>query len=263
MTASAFSEDRDSCMAAGMVDHIGKPVAPEALYSQLLRWLPARSPMPEHGIVQRPVPAPARPATVAALAALAAVSGIDTKAGLASLNGKAERYLKLLGKYAEHHGNAAAEIRQTLAAADLATAQRLAHTQKGVAGTLGLSAIRISAAELEQAIRRGENGERLSALAEALANVHRETLCQMQQALSKASDEAADETESSREIIEQLHELLREDDMESLSLAQQARAELSCMLGPDYPAFRQHLDNFDFPQAQLLLEKAQRETPGN
>ena len=39
MTANAFDEDRDSCLAAGMDDHIGKPVDPEPLYSTLLRWL--------------------------------------------------------------------------------------------------------------------------------------------------------------------------------------------------------------------------------
>ena len=39
MTASAFGEDRDTCIAAGMNDHIGKPVDPNPLYETLLRWL--------------------------------------------------------------------------------------------------------------------------------------------------------------------------------------------------------------------------------
>lgn len=39
MTANAFEEDRQRCFAAGMVDHLGKPVEPAVLYSKILRWL--------------------------------------------------------------------------------------------------------------------------------------------------------------------------------------------------------------------------------
>jgi len=44
MTANAFQEDRQKCLDAGMNDHIGKPIAPEQLYDQLLRWLPQPAP---------------------------------------------------------------------------------------------------------------------------------------------------------------------------------------------------------------------------
>lgn len=39
MTANAFSEDRDRCIAAGMDDFIAKPIEPEELFKGLRKWL--------------------------------------------------------------------------------------------------------------------------------------------------------------------------------------------------------------------------------
>ncbi|WP_371323230.1 PAS domain S-box protein [Dechloromonas sp. ZY10] len=39
MTANAYDEDRQQCLAAGMNAHVGKPVSPQLLFSTLLDWL--------------------------------------------------------------------------------------------------------------------------------------------------------------------------------------------------------------------------------
>ena len=42
LTASAFTEDRTKCLAAGMVDLTSKPVEPEALRAVVLKWLDSK-----------------------------------------------------------------------------------------------------------------------------------------------------------------------------------------------------------------------------
>lgn len=39
MTANAFNEYEERCIAAGMNDFVSKPVDPDRLYSTLLKWL--------------------------------------------------------------------------------------------------------------------------------------------------------------------------------------------------------------------------------
>jgi len=43
MTANAFTEDRQRCLAVGMDDFLAKPIQPARFYAMLLRWLDARS----------------------------------------------------------------------------------------------------------------------------------------------------------------------------------------------------------------------------
>ncbi len=46
MTAAAMADDRARCFAAGMVDHLAKPVMPEQLLDVLLRWVAPKSTPP-------------------------------------------------------------------------------------------------------------------------------------------------------------------------------------------------------------------------
>ena len=46
MTANAWDEDRDQCLAAGMDDFVTKPVDPQLLYRTVMRW--CRAPVGLH-----------------------------------------------------------------------------------------------------------------------------------------------------------------------------------------------------------------------
>ncbi|MBL8337337.1 MAG: PAS domain S-box protein [Rhodoferax sp.] len=138
LTANAFAEDRRACLAAGMTDVLTKPIEPALLYQALARWLPAQ-------------PAPAAPSAsgLAPLDALRRIPGVDVDQGLRYINGRADRYLRILGRFAESHGDDVPRLEALLARGDRVAAERLMHSLKGAAGTLGLTALADCAARLD------------------------------------------------------------------------------------------------------------------
>ena len=99
-------------------------------------------------------------------------AGIDTAFGLKAIGGKRERYELLLRKFAVRQAGSAEAIRSALLVGDNSTAEREAHSLKGVAGTLGATALAEQTAKVEAAIHAGQRVEEvLEALALALAAV--------------------------------------------------------------------------------------------
>lgn len=139
MTAHALAEERAACLASGMNDHIAKPIEPETLYHTLHRWLPMHTPAAE---------SPVR---------LENVAGLDCANSLHRLGGNRALYLKLLGMFVESEADAGRRIAQSLADGDAAAAQRMTHTVKGQAGSLGLLALQTAALALEQRLKAGED----------------------------------------------------------------------------------------------------------
>lgn len=166
MTANAMSGDRDLCLDAGMQDHIAKPIDPDNLFSTLVKWVkPARpSPFPQ---VSKKMENPEADQKEAA--SIPEIPGVDIQSGLRRMGGSVKGYKDLLTRFRTNQGGAIDAIRQALASNDRSTAERHAHTLKGVAGTIGAKNLESEAKSLESAIKMEKNRVHIDSILEKSA----------------------------------------------------------------------------------------------
>ncbi|MDQ6992596.1 MAG: response regulator [Mariprofundus sp.] len=150
MTANAMSGDRDHCLQVGMQDHVAKPVDPFELFATLARWVVAAHPQDTPELMQ----------TISAdtkSEVLPLIPGIDGVAGLRRVAGNYKLYINILRKFSESQGDVVERIIASMAQQDLQTAERDAHSLKGVAGNIGANELFEAAGELEMAIKASKD----------------------------------------------------------------------------------------------------------
>ncbi len=147
MTANAMGSDQEKCLAAGMNDHIAKPIDPDKMLATLSRWI-----VPAHP-ASLPAAAPSAPQGPQALPELA---GVNVAEGVRRMGGNLAAYFTVLEKFRRNQERVVENIRSALNDGAQELAERLAHTLKGVSGTLGAQALQAQAAELEAALRAGD-----------------------------------------------------------------------------------------------------------
>jgi two-component system, sensor histidine kinase and response regulator len=130
MTASASQEDRERCLAAGMDDHVAKPVLVGDLDAVLARWLP------RDRLGDRPAAAAAAPpADVLDRARIAALMELDQ-------DGQGSRLLtRLAAAFLTGAPADLAGLRAAVERGDATAVGEVAHHLKGAAATLGSGAV--------------------------------------------------------------------------------------------------------------------------
>lgn len=157
LTANIFEEYRHRCTEAGMSDFIAKPVDPIALFATMLKWLPKSANISP--AVFQTIPAPASTSSISdtdLYAHLIDITGLDINRGLASVRGKLEKYWPLLKEFVQRHADDMVTLKKLLDQHLIEEPNRIAHTLKGSAGTLGLVQIQTAAGRLEAALSTGE-----------------------------------------------------------------------------------------------------------
>lgn len=153
MTAHAMAGDRDKSLAAGMIDHLTKPIDPEELLRALLTWIdPARLAGRAAPLLHPELSAPGESVV------LPAIEGVDWDAALAGVNGQQARLLKRVRSFVQEYRQAPRQLADALAAGDQAPLQLLSHNLKSSAAYVGAQALSSQAARLEAALRAGDAG---------------------------------------------------------------------------------------------------------
>jgi two-component system sensor histidine kinase/response regulator len=250
MTAHATIEERQRCLAAGMNDHVAKPIDPAVLFETVGRFFKssgATSPVAQETSTEGGLPQ---------------VEGLDSADGLLRLGGNRKLYLKLLRQFLREKADGAAQISERLDAGDHETAERIAHTIKGVAGNLGAKPVQAVAGELENAMRAGADRAQLETLRERLAERLSSLATALRPLLTEEAPAAAIavpdfDPVKVKPVAEKMFQQLSEFDA-AVSDEFEAHRALFASLFPaaELDQFEQHLQNYAFGEAQALLEKA-------
>ncbi|MFA6012796.1 MAG: PAS domain S-box protein [Desulfobacteraceae bacterium] len=249
MTANAMQEDCDRCMAAGMNDHVAKPIEPENLWKALLKWI-----KPEHSTAAAVMVKPA----VQDIHLPSGIKGLDTANGLARVLGKKPLYLSMLRKFVVGQKSIVGDILKELELNSFDTAERYAHTLKGVSGTIGATGLQQLAENLETAIKERQPNETVKARLDELKMPLESLITQLEQQIPVESVKTAVTVAPEQLIVicDILAAMLADNDAEAVDVLASNANLLNTVFPKHFRAIEDGVRSFDFEAALVALKAA-------
>ena len=268
MTAHAMTGDQEKSIAAGMNDHVTKPIDPAQLLATLARWIPPQE--MTHQEEPGPAPAPEKAVSEAQGDGIATflpeqsfpntLSGFDLAEGLQRLQGNRGLYRKLLLSFSSGHAQAAEDLRKVLDANDYDQAHSLVHSIKGVAGNLAARELHAAAVGLEKLLKHAD--EKNPPLPESINEAFAAFEDQLERALqavrslplaeegpspaSSAGEVASLPPELAKEAAGRLREAADMGDVSGLMAIAEELSSRSDAFAPYKMKITQLADDFDF-----------------
>jgi PAS domain S-box-containing protein len=278
MTAHAMAGDQDKSIAAGMNDHVTKPIDPDKLFATLAKWINIRKASGKAVGTDHPAPAPSPHAAAATMPEQqlfpTSLEGFDLSGGMRRLQGNQALYRKLLLSFAERYTTAAADIKRLLDGKDYEKAHRLIHDIKGLAGNLSADHLQAATTELEKQVKHAnvENPPEQEALAKNLSAF--ETL--LDQALrsarsmmppkapgpapSRAASLSSADPVRLKAVAGEMRQYLSDFDSAAADCLNTNRELLSTLFSPEeFIRFEKGIESYDFAEAQAQLERAMKD----
>ena len=257
MTANAMSGDRERCLAAGMNDHIAKPIDVNVLFAKLRQWIAPRT--APGGDAAEVAPAAAPPEASAGAPSLAGIPGLDAEFGLRQLRGREALYRRILAKFVTDYAATPERLDCAIHSADWPNAEREAHSLKGIAAQIGAQAVRSVAEQLENAVRNRMPPTVLDGLQREIAGTLPALIHAIASRLPPPAEPAPApdfDPVAAQALCRRLALYLRDADFASGRFLDEHSATLRAALGPRFPLIAKAISEYDFVTALEELVKA-------
>jgi CheY-like chemotaxis protein len=265
MTAHAMSGDHERSIAAGMDDHITKPIDPPRLFGTLAKWIGARGPAGKPTAAAPPKAIPSSGEQVLP----ETLPEFELAEGLQRLMGNRALYRKLLVNFAAQYARADAEVREALDAGDFDRVHGLVHAVKGVAGNLSAKGLQAQSMALEKLVKHAAPGNppekaELDAAFVAFRDALGRALSALEPLVPPSSAAAAPPAEGAagalppalaREAARRLREAAELGDVSGLAAICGELVATSEAFGPYQAKVSQLADDFDFDGVLKLAEE--------
>ena len=255
MTANAFTEDREAALAAGMNDHLAKPIDPDALYRALMKWLPVNS--AESPPIQKADRAASLIETEAALLErLSRIPGLSVDSALRTVRGDVAKLGRFLSRFARDHRQTVDQLRAELRRNDVLGAIRRAHTLKGLAGAFGLHEMQALAAAVEAGLKNGSSPAQIEAAIMQLESVLERRCAELSEI--EAGNEVAGtrlNLDDLRQQLTVLSALLKADDMASVDQYSALRSSVESLIPEKAGRLKTQIEDFAFEEAVATLDE--------
>ncbi len=235
-----------------MNEHIAKPIEPERLFSVLEMLADRSAPTGEVVPVDK-----ALPTETAVLPN--ALPGLDLADGVRRVGGNRQLYLTVLTQFLDDYADGAERLGLFLSEGRTEDAERLAHTLKGVGGSIGAPALQGYAATIESALRSGTapGADAVAGFVKALTEV----LAAVREVTAVSSDAEPTELPGASmdkaavmAHLEGLSQALEQFDHRAAQLIQTVRPALvEAGLGALVEKMANEVSDFEFEAAALTL----------
>jgi len=166
MTAHVMDEERQQCLDAGMKGHLAKPVTASELLTTVARWA-------RHTTEAEDATGEASTPLSPAIDNAPKDSAFDLSDTAARLGLDEAMVIQFLNNFWDRYGAAGDELQTALRIGDLSTVASLAHSLKGVSGSLGADRIYETSAALEDVSIDGDDAAAATLIDELRDALHR------------------------------------------------------------------------------------------